>query len=261
MGTILVKWTKWSCLLLLIVVWYSLGMTPESKELVKNNPTINPVGLSIYGDKFKKFSRLGEINDLIPSFKDWYYQKKMANDKETLTNILRTFNSEVCEPQERVFHPKTSTMRLWRNKWDLDMIEQMREINHEVTDKKIIRQLVQVRNSDIPEVELEHGVKTLGAELLNDAMQMLTDDQQLEDIYDSEELMKRRSYILNVFSHATKLVHGKAALMLKASAEKRDTASFLMSLLSRATAGKVSDEEINVLKSAYAPKQDAQQQV
>lgn len=237
-----------------------MGNMAEAKTLEEHKKKTlgyrDPVGLSIYGEEFQRFHRLAEINDLIPSFKDWYYQKKMANDKETLSNILRTFNTEVCEPQDRLFHPKTSNVRLWRNKWDMDMINQMQEINHEVTDKRVIRQLVQAKNSEISENDLEHGVKSLGAELLNDAMQMLTDDQQLEEIYTSEELLKRRSYILNVFSHATKLVHGKAALMLKASAEKRDTAGFLMNLLSRASAGKVTDEEMIVLKSAYAPKED-----
>jgi hypothetical protein len=87
---------------------------------------------------------------------------------------------------------------------------------------------------------------------------MLRDDQELEEIYNDETLMKRRNYIVNVFAHATRLVHGKAALMLKASEEKRNTAGFLMQLLSKATAGKMSDEEMSLLKSAYAPKQDAE---
>jgi len=93
---------------------------------------------------------------------------------------------------------------------------------------------------------------------LNDAMQMLKEDQELEEIYTNDELIKRRSYIINVFSHATRLVHGKASLMLKASEESRNTAGFLMSLLSRATAGKITDEEMALLKSSYIPRQNEQ---
>jgi hypothetical protein len=77
---------------------------------------------------------------------------------------------------------------------------------------------------------------------------MLNDDQQLEEIYTDEVLIKRRNYILNVFGHVTKLVHGKAALMLKASEEKRNNASFLMTLLASATAGKMNDEQLDLLK-------------
>lgn len=228
-------------------------------------PYRSPVAIGVYGEEFERYQRLAEYTDLIPSFKDWYYTKKTANDRETLTNILRTFNAEVCAPLGRKFHPKLEAIRSWRKRWDLDLIQTIKGLDHEVTDKRNIYQVIKTRNQDnelvnggISDGELEHGIKTLGGELLNDAMQMLRDDQELEDIYDNDELMKRRSYIINVFSHATKLVHGKAALMLKASAEKRDTAGFLMNLLSRASAGKISDEEVSVLKSAYAPKQNEQ---
>lgn len=237
-----------------------------TKEIEVKKPTYrSPVAISVYGEEFEKYQKLSDYTDLLPSFKDWYYTKKTANDRETITNILRTFNAEVCQPLGRKFHPKLEAVRAWRKRWDLDLIQTIKGLDHEVTERRNVYQVIKTRNEDnqlvkggIGDGDLEDGIKTLGGELLNDAMQMLQDDRELEDIYDNETLMKRRSYIVNVFSHATKLVHGKAALMLKASAEKRDTAGFLMNLLARATAGKVSDEEINVLKSAYAPKQNEQ---
>lgn len=243
-------------------------MAEETKIVETKKKYRSPVAISVYGEEFERYHRLAEYNDLIPSFKDWYYQKKIANDRETLTNILRTFNAEVCAPLGRKFHPKLEAVRSWRKRWDLDLIQQVKGLDHEVTEKRNVYQVIKTRNENdeltanpINDSELEHGIKTLGGELMNDALQMLQNDQELEDIYTNEELMKRRSYIINVFSHATKLVHGKAALMLKASAEKRDTAGFLMGLLARATAGKISDKEISVLRSAYAPKQDGGQTV
>ena len=219
---------------------------------------VDPVGLQIYGEKFLGFMKLAEVNDIIPAFKDFYYEAKVKDPNESFTTILRNFDKEVCEPMGKKFHPYIGQMRLWRKKWDLDLMQQMTNKDLVLVERKNIHQIIKTRDGERnlilgapQDTELEAGVRTLGGELLNDAMQMLRDDQELEEIYDNETLIKRRSYIVNVFAHATRLVHGKAALMLKASAEKRDTASFLMGLLARATAGKMSDEEMGLLKSAY----------
>jgi len=237
----------------------------EEKALEKKKT--DAVGLAYYGDKFTRYMRVAEYKDLLPSFKDFYYQAKVKNPNARLSDILQNFNKEVCEPVGRLFHPNTSQVRFWRAKWDLDLIQQMKDKDMEITEKKNIYQVIKTRDENNQLIlganddELEAGVRTLGGELINDAMQMLRDDQELEEIYDDETLIKRKNYVVNVFAHVTRLVHGKAALMLKASEEKRNTAGFLMSLLSRATAGKMSDEEMNLLKSAYAPKQSEPEQV
>jgi hypothetical protein len=228
---------------------------------------IDGAGRAYYGDKFTRYMRLGEYSDLLPAFKDYYYEARIKDPNARLSDILQGFNSEVCEPMNRLFHPYTVQIKIWRSKWDLDLAQQLQDKDLQIVERKNIHQIIKTRDEDRKLVlgapddnSLEAGVRTLGGELLNDAMQMLRDDQELEEIYDDETLIKRRSYIVNVFAHATKLVHGKAALLLKASEEKRNTAGFLMSLLSRATAGKMSDEEMGLLKSAYAPKQNEPQQ-
>lgn len=221
---------------------------------------IDPVGLTLYGEGFQGYQRLADFNDLIATFKDWYYQQKIKNPNETLTNIVRGFNKEVCEPLNRTFFPSISQMRTWRAKWDLDLMNQMNEKGLAITEKRNIHQVIKTRDEErnmvlgVDDNQLEAGVRTLGGELLNDAMQMLRDDQDLEEIYSDETLIKRRNYIVGVLAHTTRLVHGKAALMLKASEEKRNTAGFLMTLLAKASAGQMSEEEMNLLKTAYAPK-------
>lgn len=233
---------------------------PETTKKKK----IDPVGLQIYGTGFTGYQRLAEINDLIPAFKDFYYAAKVKDPNETLRNIVQGFNTEVCAPVgERRFYASMSQLRTWRRKWDLDLMQQMQEKDLVITEKKNIHQIVKTRDDERNLVaglagdnELEAGVRTLGGELLNDAMQMLRDDQELEEIYDNDTLIKRRNYIVNVFAHATRLVHGKAALMLKVSEEKRNNAGFLMSLLARASAGQMTDEEMSLLKTSYAPKQN-----
>ena len=229
---------------------------------------IDGAGRAYYGDKFNGYMKLGEYSDLLPSFKDFYYAARIKDPNARLSEILQTFNSEICEPMGRLFHPYTGQIKIWRSKWDLDLMQQTQDKDLAIVERKNIHQIIKTRDDERKLVlgapddnQLEAGVRTLGGELLNDAMQMLRDDQELEEIYDDETLIKRRNYIVNVFSHATRLVHGKAALMLKASEEKRNTAGFLMSLLSKATAGKMSDDEIALLKTTYAPKQNEPVQV
>ena len=225
---------------------------------------LDPVGLQIYGDGFTGYQRIAQLNDLISAFKDFYYQAKIKDPNEVLRNIVQGFNSEVCAPiGDRRFFPSMSQLRTWRRKWDLDLMQQAQDKDLIITEKKNIHQIIKTRDEERKLVlgqaddnALEAGVRTLGGELLNDAMQMLRDDQELDEIYDDDTLIKRRNYIVNVFAHATRLVHGKAALMLKASEEKRNNAGFLMSLLARASAGKMTDEEMSLLKTSYAPKQN-----
>jgi len=220
---------------------------------------LDAVGLNVYGPSFNGYHKVAEYKDLLPAFKDWYYDKKIKNSKETLTNIMQSFNTEVCMPMNRMFHPPIHGIGIWRAKWDLDLMQQIRGTDIVLSNKRNIYEVIKTRDNErnlvlgqVTDSELEAGVKTLGGELINDAMQMLQDDQQLEEIYDDETLMKRRSYIVNVFAHTTRLVHGKAALMLKASEEKRNTAGFLMNLLARASAGQMTDEEMDLLKQSYA---------
>lgn len=218
-------------------------------------------GLSYYGDKFEGYMRIGQLTDLIPQFKEYYYDRRIKNMKLGIIDAVQGFNEEVAYPQNKMFHPYTTQLRGWIKKWNADILAKqfgMKEEEGLITMDKKVTQIIKTRNDEnglvAPEDgDLERGTRTLAGELLNDAMQMLRDDQALEDIYDDEILLKRRAYVVNVFSHATKLVHGKAALMLKASEEKRNTASFLMTLLAKATAGKMTDEEMALLKSTYRP--------
>lgn len=244
---------------------YSFDMSDETSIETIKPKKIDAVGLRFYGDKFTRYMRVGEIVDLLPAFKEFYYSAKIKNPNASIIPILQGFNTEVAEPMGRFFHPNTSQVRIWRRKWDLDLMQQMTDKELSVVEGRNIHQVIKTRDDErrlvlgVDDNELEAGVRTLGGELLNDAMQMLRDDQELEEIYDDETLMKRRNYIVNVFSHATKLVHGKAALMLKASAEKRETAGFLMNLLAKATAGKLSDDEMQMLETTYSPQHNEQQ--
>ena len=222
---------------------------------------INVVGLDYFGERFIYFQKIEEYRDLIPAFKDMYYAEKKTNPGCTMKSILRKFNLEVCAPLNRNFHPYLTNTKLWRTKWDRDIASQLQAEGATELAKREVQQVIKTRNEDgrldlgaVSDGALEAGARTLGGELLNDAMQMLKDDQDLEEVYTDEVLIKRRAYIVNVFGHVTKLVHGKAALLLKASQEKRENASFLMTLLAKASSGKLTDEEMGMLNTTYAPK-------
>ena len=230
----------------------------EKKEVKRD-----PVGLSFYGDRFWKFTKVGEMVELLPLFKEFYYAERVKNMKGSIPEMMQRFNVEYAYPENKTFYPYPSQLKLWRRKWDRDILEKKYEMKMEddaITPRREIQQVIKTRNENNElarapqDGELEVGLRTLGGELTNDALQMLRDDQELEDIYDTDELIKRRNYIVGVFGHVTKLVHGKAALMLKASEEKRNNANFLMTLLAKASAGKISDEEVEVLEVSYTPK-------
>lgn len=243
--------------------------TPRVTSALAKAAKVDKTGQMYYGDKFTVYQRIGEYKDLIPAYKDFYYERRIKDPKYGLVMSIQDFNEQVAYPRGLKLHPYTQQIRAWVRKWNADIIRQQFNMKEdgEITPEKQIRQVVKTRNNELgllapSDSDLEAGTRTLGGELLNDAMQMLHDDQELEEIYEDDTLIKRRSYVLNVFAHATRLVHGKAALMLKASEEKRNNASFLMTLLAKATAGKLTDEEVQVLKAApLAPVETVQGEV
>jgi hypothetical protein len=118
-----------------------------------------------------------------------------------------------------------------------------------------MRQIVKLRDEQntaiVPdEHTLEVGAKTLAGELLNDAIDILKGDQESGGVFDEEILIKHRSYVLNVFNYITRAVQGKEALQIKSNAEKRETLGFLTALINRSTAGRITPEEMQLLKQS-----------
>ena len=235
---------------------------PHGGSLERKRKLPDPTGVAYYGAYFTHYMKVDEYRNLIPAFKELYYERMIKDPKTKLTHLLKEYNKDLYE-EGRYFFPNTTVVRQWKKKWDKDILEKKGMMMEVITPEKRVQQVMKTRNSEehgniayeAPTHEtLEEGLQTLGGELLNDAMQMLKDDQALEDIYESDELIKRRTYITNVFGHVTKMVHGKAALLLKASQEKRENAGFLMELMHKATAGKMSVADITALKVSYQPK-------
>lgn len=232
----------------------SLEPQPHGGSL-KREKKVDLTALAWYGEGFAGYQKLDEVRDLIPVFKEFYYETRIKDPNSKITKMVQEFNRQIAP---RKFHPYMKNISLWKAKWDKDIFEQQGMKMDKITTEKKIYQVLKTRNDDRSlaapdDVSLEGAVRTLGGELMNDAFQMLREDQDMPEIYDDEVLIKRRNYIVGVFGHVTKLVHGKAALMLKASEEKRNNAGFLMQLLAKATAGTITADEMTLLKSNYQP--------
>lgn len=234
----------------------------EVKERTRpSTRSIDPVGRTLYGAKFERFQKIDEYRHLIPAFKEHYYKCRIENPKCTLSSITLSF-LEAIEHEEVGFYPYPNALRNWRKKWDKDILEKKGMQVAVITTKKNVQQVLKTRNSEdggvvqygTPSYEsLEESLQTFGGELMNDAMQQLRNDQDSEEMFESDELMRRKGYVLQVFSHVTKMVHGKAAILLKASQEKRENANFIMDLMKKSTSGEMSVEDIQALKATYAP--------
>lgn len=201
----------------------------------------------------ERYQKIGEIRDLIPRFKEFYYAKLEELPNYSKLKLIDDFNNTIA-PQ--VFKPYPSQYRRWYRRWDEDILAKVAGAKMALTSPE--RKAVRVRDENnqmiVPtENELESGAKTLGGELMNDAMEMLKSDQMNEDLYDDEVLIKRRSYILNVFNYVMSAVSRKEALAIKRSQEKRETAGFLMDLIRRSTAGKITPDEMQLFRDSVAP--------
>lgn len=201
-----------------------------------------------------------QIVDLVGDFKEYFYRERPQYLKKPMIWFVRQFDEEVARPMGRSFRPDTKVVNGWMKKWDKDLAKKLNLPVLSRNSNVEIEQIIKTRNEDMMLVpsdnELEGGLRTLGGELVNDALHMLKQDQELEEVHSPEALIKRRTYIVNVLNHATRLSQGKQALKLKEIEEKRNTTGFLMGLLSKASSGTMSDEELALLKTAYTPKTD-----
>jgi len=205
----------------------------------------NTKRFSFYENFDGRYQKIGELKELIPQFKAFYYVERRRDPERSAIKIINDFNRQIAP---LTFFPWEKQYRLWRKKWDAELIA-------EQTYKREQHQLIKMQDEQnaviVPdEYTLEKGTQTLAGELLNDAMGILKGDQEGGDAFEEEILIKRRSYVLNVFNYVTRAVQGKEALKIKSHAEKRETLGFLTAMLNRSTAGKITPDEMQLLKQS-----------
>lgn len=235
-----------------------LEIKKENFEDVEEKPATgikaekNKKFFNFYIDTFDgKYDKVSNVTEIIPSFKDFYYQKKLAEPELSAMVIIREFQEKIAPVR---FFPYPVQFRRWRAKWDRDIASQLGFRDETLEARKEFAHQIKLRDERgsqlVPQDgDLEQGAQTLAGILLNDAQEQLIADREMEEIYSSDELIKRKNYALNVFTHITKAIQGNKVIAIKNNAEKRETAGFLMNILQRATAGKMSEEDLELLKS------------
>lgn len=194
------------------------------------------------------YHKVEEIRDLIPQFKAFYMVERRREPDRNAIKIINDFNRQIAPA---TFFPWEKQYRLWRKKWDTALLAEhgYRE------EQRAMRQIIKVRDEqDAPivpdEYDLESGAHTLGGELLNDAVNILKQDQESEDAYKDEITIKRCNYALNVFNFVLRASRSKESLNIKSRAEKRETAGFLMTLSQAAHAGKLTKEQMQMIRDS-----------
>lgn len=232
---------------------------PKNKEIKKFK--FDPVGFSMFGDSFIGYQKIEEYRHLIQPFKEYYYARKMEDLESKVSNIVKDFNDTLkCDEtgvRER-FHPYTSQLRTWRKKWDTDILDSMGIIVPADSTKSHINKVIKTRQQEdtnkyfVPDYsDLESGIQTLGGELINEAFVQMEDDRRNSEDYSSDELMKRKKHVLDIFSGVSKMVQGKANILLKASAEKREEAGFILDFMRAAASGSLKPDDIEDMKKMY----------
>lgn len=196
-----------------------------------------------------RFRKIDEIRDRLPAFRDFYLERRFESGvKLSAIKIIDAFNA-ITPPGD--FWPHTTMFARWRKRWDAEQSGIVKSAETRVAERES-RALINVGEAHPMEV-LEEKMNTLGAELANDAMETLRDTQEREELFEDEIVVKRKQYALNVFAYITKAAHSKAALDLKRHGEARETAGFMLDILRRATAGKLSADELAMLRGSVRP--------
>jgi hypothetical protein len=212
------------------------------------------------------WSRMEEMRDRIPAFREFYLERRFAPDgsKVSLIKLVDQFN-EITPPGD--FFPQSKALSRWRRDWDAELAgkfksPEMRLAAKKALEKKggsIAQMLVKIQKGGgkevaeyvVPEAQqLEEGAATLGEMLLVDAAHTLKDTQEREEVFDDEVVVKRKQYALNVFNFVMKAAHKRHEIDIKRHGEARETASFFVDLLARAQAGKLQEGELEILRGS-----------
>ncbi|MEJ0053160.1 MAG: hypothetical protein WDN10_00305 [bacterium] len=203
-----------------------------------------------------KYQRVGELRELLPSFRAFYLAERRKEPDRSAIRIINDFNKSIAP---FTFFPWEKQYRLWRKKWDAELLAEQGYKQ----EQRELRQIIKVRDEQnaaiVPDAQtLEMGASTLAGELLNDAMDILKRDQDDESSYDDDIIVKRRNYVLNVFNYVMRAAHSKESLNIKSNADKRETATFMMNILNRAMAGKMSEKDMTMLRASVSTSTPAQ---
>jgi hypothetical protein len=202
----------------------SLSDVLTDKEIIK-------VAKRLYGLSFENISELPDIKHLVPVFRDYFYGLYSQYPDITIEQAVQQFITKL--PPGVIFHPSPNLLQVWNVQWK-ENADYMAKIPTVCPDDGY----------------LDSGIRTLAGELLIDAHSTLREaSNPAEDITPRDRVGMKR-YVTSILQTITTMVHGKARIMLQASSEKRENASFAVDLLQKATSGKLTSEDITLLRES-----------
>lgn len=212
------------------------------------------IAKQMYGADFNgKYMKKEELIDLIPKFREYYKSERKKDLRVGAFVILRAFMKEIAPLK---FYPNKDMYKRWRAEWDRQILSEMGLMEEEVIQRDKVQKIIVSADQQTafaldpndPDGSLERGTNNLAGALLNTALEKLKDPEVEDELFDEKTKLKRATFALNVFKEITKKVQGKQALAIKASAEGREKAGFLMNLLQMAQAGKLTAEHMALIR-------------
>jgi hypothetical protein len=197
-----------------------------ARRIVKEKPT---------------YQRVGEIAHLVHSFRDFWKEAKRLSPNRTRAQILEQFGLSIL-PQ--TFNPFPNQLTSWEKKWGYEMERDHSKPTFSADGVPVIR----TDESLMMGATLGSKSKRLADVLMDDALRMLNED---EDEYSAETNIKRKDHAMKVMAHVWKLDQKDQELALKRNADKRESAGFLMNLVRKATAGKLTENELELMRGSF----------
>lgn len=209
----------------------------------------------------KPNTNIGDVPKIVEEFRQFYLQQRNAG-RYDYKGIFREFRKDKEINQNIWFNPYPNMLDILYRRWEGELPMTMRKIT--VKKKTVAKKGVDDTATVLKEIAyhtLEDGAKNLQSLLIDDASKLIQESNvEFQAIDDNGGMWRKDDYerirlakkkvALSIASDVLKGAHRFELIKIKKNAEGRETASFMMDLVRRSTAGEIGDEEMAVLENA-----------
>jgi hypothetical protein len=207
-------------------------------------------------------TNVGEQQHIVEKFHQYYLEQRNAG-RTDYKQIFREFRKDL-DIEGIWFNPYPNMLEGYYRKWEAELPMTLRKITFK--KRKLPVKGVDDKPTVLKEIayhQLEDGAKNLQSMLVDDATKLIEESNEEFEAIDANGGMWRRDdwekirlqkkkVALSIASEVLKGAHRHELIKIKKNAEGRETASFMMDLVRRSTAGEVSDEEMGILQTAIS---------
>ena len=76
-------------------------------------------GRIFYGENFERYTRVHEMEQYLPAFRDFYISEVTADPKVAIFALITEFNKRIAPA---IFYPRPQQYQNWRGKWDTEIL-------------------------------------------------------------------------------------------------------------------------------------------